>query len=81
MMIGDDYKTGCLLNYTHFENDYKTIAIDLCKQQPLNTDLKAIQKINFTGNVDRTRDTTMFFTIEEVKETISDFPKVTLRVL
>ena len=29
------------------------IAIDLSKQQELDTDLKAIQQINFTGNLDR----------------------------
>ena len=81
MIDGDDCKTGCLLNYIYFENDYKMIAIDLCKQRPLNTDPKAIQKINFTGNLDRARDTTMFCIIEEVKGTISDFPKGTLRVL
>ena len=30
---GDDYKTGCLLNYNYFNKYYKTIAIDLSKQQ------------------------------------------------
>ena len=29
------------------------IAIDLSKQQALNADTKAIQKINSTGNLDR----------------------------
>ena len=29
---GDDYKTGCLLNYNYFNKYYKTIAIDLSKQ-------------------------------------------------
>ena len=28
---GDDYTTGCLLDYSHFNNHYKTIAIDLSK--------------------------------------------------
>ena len=51
------------------------IAIDLCKQRPLNTDPKAIQKINFTGNLDRARDTAMFFIIEEVKEIFRIFQK------
>ena len=26
---GDDYTTGCLLDYTYFKNYYKMIAIDL----------------------------------------------------
>ena len=28
---GDDYKTGCLLNYFYFRDYYKMIAIDLNK--------------------------------------------------
>ena len=39
---GDDYTTGCLLDYQYFEEYYKLIAIDLSKQQKLDTDLKAI---------------------------------------
>ena len=29
---GDDYTTGCLLDYPYFKKYYKTIAIDLSKQ-------------------------------------------------
>ena len=29
---GDDYSTGCLLDYTYFKKYYKMIAIDLSKQ-------------------------------------------------
>ena len=53
------------------------IAIDLSKQQALDADPKAIQQINFTGNLNWGQNvndnTTMFFVIEEVKETILDF--------
>ena len=28
---GDDYTTGCLLNYVYFKKYYKIIAIDLSK--------------------------------------------------
>ena len=28
---GDDYTTGCLLDYTYFKKYYKMIAIDLSK--------------------------------------------------
>ena len=37
------------------------IAIDLSKQQVLDADPKAIQQINFTANLDRVRNTAMFF--------------------
>ena len=39
----DDYTTGCLLGYIYFRNYYKMIAIDLSKQQALDTDPRAIQ--------------------------------------
>ena len=32
---GDDYTTGCLLDYDYFNNYYKMIAIDLSKQKHL----------------------------------------------
>ena len=57
------------------------IAIDLSKQQALDVDPKAIQKINFTGNLERDGNTTMSFIIEEAKETNFDFLQRTMRVL
>ena len=30
---GDEYTTGCLLDYPYFKDYYKMIAIDLSKQQ------------------------------------------------
>ena len=30
---GDDYTTGCLLDYPYFKDSYKMIAVDLSKQQ------------------------------------------------
>ena len=49
---GDDYTTGCLLDYNYFKKYYKMIAIDLSKQQALDADPKAIQQINFTGDLE-----------------------------
>ena len=57
---GDDYITGCLLDYTYLEK-YKLIAIDLSKQQKLDSDPKAMQQINFTGNLTRADSATVFF--------------------
>ena len=48
---GDDYTTGCLLDYIYFKNYYKMIAVDLSKQQELDVDPKAIQQINFAANL------------------------------
>ena len=34
---GDDYTSGCLLDYTYFTNTYKMIAVNLSKQQAMNS--------------------------------------------
>ena len=57
------------------------IAIDLNKQQELDVDPKAIQQINFTENLDRAEHATMFFNIDEAKETVLDFSQGTVQVL
>ena len=64
---GDDYTTGCLLDYPYFS--YKTIAVDLSKQQALNADPRENQQINFTANLDRAGNTRIYFILEEAKET------------
>ena len=78
---GDDYTTGCLLDYSYFINTYKMIAVDLSKQQALDADARAIQQINFTANLDRAGNTRVYFTLEEAKETILDFSQGTVKVL
>ena len=45
--------TGSLLDYIFFSKCYKMMGIDLSKQQVLDADPKAIQQINFTGNLNR----------------------------
>ena len=42
---GDDYTTGCLLDYAYFKNYYKMAAIDLGKQQALDAEPKAKEQI------------------------------------
>ena len=78
---GDDYTTGCLLDYSYFKDHYKMIAIDLSKQQALDADPRAIQQINFTANLDKDGSRKMFFIIEEAKETVLEFSQRTVRVL
>ena len=70
-----------MLDYPHFKNHYKMIEIDLSKQQALDADPRAIQQINFSANLDRAGNTTMFFIIEEAKETVLDFSQGTVKVL
>ena len=44
------------------------MVIDLSEQQEVYADPKAIQQINFTGNL--AQETTIFFITEEAKETV-----------
>ena len=78
---GDDYTTGCLLDYSYFADTYKMIAVDLSKQQTLDADPRAIQQINFTAKLDRAGNTRVYFILEEAKETILDFSQGTVKVL
>ena len=57
----------CLLDYSYFKENYKMIEIDSSKQQALDADSRAIQKINFTANLEKAGNTTIFFIIEEAK--------------
>ena len=57
------------------------IAISLSKQQALDDDPKAIQQINFTGNLEQDNDGTIFSITEEAKETVFNFTQGTVKVL
>ena len=78
---GDDYTTGCLLDYSYFADTYKMIAVDLSKQQALDADPRAIQQCNFTANLDRAGNTRVYFILEETNETILDFSQGTVKLL
>ena len=39
---GDDYTTGCLLDYPYFKENYEMIAIDLSRHNELDADPRAI---------------------------------------
>ena len=57
------------------------IAVDLSKQQALDTNPRAIQQINFTANLDRAGNTRIYFILEEAKETVFEFSQGTVKVL
>ena len=70
-----------MLGYSYFNKNYEINAINLSKQQAIDADPRAIQKINFTANLDRAGNPTMFFIIEEAKKTVLDFSQGTVKVL
>ena len=48
---GDDYTTGCLLDYPYFKDHYKMRAIDSSKQQVLDADPEEILYFDFPWNL------------------------------
>ena len=78
---GDDYTTGCLLDYRYCIKYYKMITVDLIKQQALDTDPRANQQINFTANLDIAGNTRIYFILEEAKKTKLDFSQGTVKML
>ena len=71
----------CWIILMFIKKHYKMKAIDLSKQQVLEAGPKATQQIDFTGNQDQPEYTTMFFIIEEAKDTIWDFSQGIVREL
>ena len=76
---GDDYTTGCLLDFTYFKNNSKLIAADLSKQKVLDVDSRAIEQIIFTGKTSQTA--IIYYICEKSKETILQFSEGTTKVL
>ena len=76
---GDDYTTGCLLDFAYFQKNYRIIGADLSKQKVLHADPKAIQLIIFTGKTDNT--IRVYNVLEQWKETILEFAKGKTKVL
>ena len=55
--------------------------MDISKQQATEANPKAIQQINFSGNLNQAGNKTMLFLLKEVKELILDFSQGTVEVL
>ena len=76
---GDDYTTGCLLDYQYFKNHYQVIAVDLSKQKELDADPRAIQQIEFYGMLKTNSQACTV--LEKSKETVLEFYKGIAKVL
>ena len=76
---GDNYATGCLLDYDYFKKNYQLIAVDLYKQRQLDADPRVVQQIEFIGML-KTRSN-VFTILEKSKETILEFYKGTAKVM
>ena len=75
---GEDYTTGSLLDYDYFKKHYKLVAVDLSKQKELDADPRAIQQIEFKYMLET--NSTIYWVLENSKETILEFYKGTVKV-
>ena len=57
------------------------IAIDLSKQQALDTDPRATHQISFTRNLDLAAGYLIFFILEEAKKAVLDISRGTAKVM
>ena len=76
---GDDYTTGCLLDFAYLINNYRLIAADLRKEKALDADSRAIQQIIFSGKANA--GAMIYYILEQSKETNLQFSKETAEVL
>ena len=76
---GDDYATGCLLDFQYFKDHSNLVAIDLSKQKELDADSRAIQQIEFYGMLKT--NSQVCRVLDKSKETMLEFYKGTAKVL
>ena len=76
---GDDYTTGCLLDYQYFKDHYQRIAVDLSKQKELDAARRVVQQIENYGKLGT--NSQVCLVLEKSKETALEFYKGTARVL
>ena len=69
---GDNYTTGSLIDYPYFKEHYNLIVMNSSKQQTQDADPNKIPQIHFTGKLYGDGNS-VFFIIEEKRETILDF--------
>ena len=81
---GDDYTTGCLLDFAYFQKKLQINCSWVKQEKALDADSRAIQKIIFTGKIKVKEENTrviIYYILEKLKETILEFSKGTTKVL
>ena len=76
---GDNYATGCLLDYQYFRDHYQLICCNLSQLNELDADEKSNQQIEFYGKLETNSQVCTVF--EKSKETILKFYKGTAKML
>ena len=72
------------MDFSYFEKNYRLIAAELSKKNPLDADSRAIQQTIFTGKIkgaaNNTR-VTIYYILEQSKETMLQYSKGTTKVM
>ena len=68
-----------MLDYQYFKDHYQLVAVDLSKQKELDADPRAIQQIEFYGELDTNSQIRTI--LETTKETVLEFYKGTVKIL
>ena len=76
---GEDYTTGCLLDYQYFKDYYNLMAVDSSKQRKIDSDSRAIQQIEFYGMLKI--NSQVCTVLEKSKETMLKLYKGAAKVL
>ena len=65
---GDDYTSGCLLDFDYFKTNYRLLDAGMSNQKALDKDSRAIQQIIYTGKVNTA--VVIFCIYEKSKEAV-----------
>ena len=78
MSNNNDYKTGNLLDFAYYKDNYRLIATDLSKQTKINYP----QQINFIGKIENENNgVTIFFIIERTEKITFEFSQNSVNIL
>ena len=78
---GEDYTTGCLVDYYYYLKSFNIVAIDLSKQSILDSDPRIAQQLEFIYRLDGNTKAEILTVLEKEKETILEFSKGDVRLL
>ena len=79
LVKGEDYTTGCLLDYSYYKNNYQVLACDLSKQKDLDANPRAIQQLEFCFMLNTNAQ--ILTVLEKSIETVLEFYKGRAKVL
>ena len=84
---GEDYTSGCFLDYGYIKSHYRLIAIDLSGQKEVDANPKAIQQIRFVGQLetlhadnDNDESTFVLTILEKIKKWRLKFSQESVKV-